>query len=122
MLLTPEVVDQFYKLGIGLGIAFASPLVAYPMGFMWNKITGTWQIRKIRGGWTIFCLVMPFICLGMMEKKMAEDNYYDVRALWAAEPILLIVVLTIVVLILFALIIAISRVWNQYVRDPDERV
>ncbi len=122
MSLTPEVEDQFYKLGTGLGIAFVFPLVAYAMCFLWNKTLGTWQVRKIRGSWTIFCLVMPIVCLGMMAKKMGDDNYYDLRALWAAEPILLVIVLTIVVLFLLALIIAISRVWNQYVRDPTESV
>ena len=63
----------------------------------WSKLIDGWRDTKCRKWWKTFCLLMPFlltitnlIFFGMMVRRMAEDNFVGLRAVWSSEPIQLI--------------------------------
>jgi hypothetical protein len=55
---------------------------------------------------------MPFIAFGMMVRRMAEDNFVGLRAVWSSEPIQLITVAAFAMLLSTALIFAVLRLWR----------
>ena len=77
----------------------------------WSKIGGRCD-TKFRKWWTTFCLLMPFIAFGMMVRRMTEDNFVGLRAVWSSEPIQLISVLAFTMLLSATLIFAVLRLWR----------
>lgn len=104
--------EHLYNLIFGLAVAFVVPAVCFLLGMFWSKLIGGWRDTKSRKWWTTFCLLMPFIAFGMMVRRMAEDNFVGLRAVWSSEPIQLITVTAFAMLLSTALIVAVLRLWR----------
>ena len=96
----------------GVAAAFVVPAVTFILGVTWSRLVGGWKDRKFRRWWTIFCLAMPFIALGMMGKRMAEDNFQGIRAVWSTEPLHVVVIAGVVIGLSITVAIALVRVWR----------
>jgi len=100
------------KLTFGVAFAFLFAVVVFGVGVFWNKLTGGWQNKKLRNGWITFCLVLPFIALGMMWFRMSEDRFYEIRTVWDSSPFLLIVFGAVVLLLGSILLFSLVRLWR----------
>jgi hypothetical protein len=102
---------HLHNLIFGLAAAFVLPLVGFAVGMVFSKVIGGWQDSNIRRWWTTFCLVMPFVFLGMMTKRMAEDGFEGLRASWSADPLILFLIIAVAALLSASVVIAIVRLW-----------
>src|SRR4030095_6720289 len=104
-----EMTENTYKLIFGVAFAFLFPLVVFGVGLFWNKLTGGWHKKKLRNSWITFCLILPFISLGMMSFRMSEDRFYRIRAVWDSSPYFLIVLSVVVLLSTSSLLFSLVR-------------
>jgi hypothetical protein len=100
------------SLAFGLMVALVFPIIVYGIGVLWSKLIGGWRNPNIQRWWTTFCLAMPFVFLGMMATRMAEDNFDSLRVLWGDDRPILIAAIAIVALAVVVLVLAIKRVWR----------
>jgi|ERR1700680_974761 len=104
--------EHLHNLIFGFAAAFVLPAVAFALGMAWSKLIGGWQDSKFRTWWTTFCLSMPFVFLGMMTKRMAEDGFDGLRASWSAEPLTLLLIIGVATLLSAGALIAMVRLWR----------
>jgi hypothetical protein len=105
--------DHLYNLIFGLAVAFVVPAICFLLGMFWSKLIGGWGDTKFRKWWTTFCLLMPFIFFGIVVRRMAEDNFVGLRAVWSSEPIQLITVTAFAILLSTTFIFAVLRLWRM---------
>ena len=107
-----EMTENTYKLIFGVAFAFLFPAVVFGVGLLWNKLTGGWQNKKLRNGWITFCLILPFIALGMMCHRMSEDGFYRIRTAWDSNPLFLMILSAVVLLLALALLFSLMKLWR----------
>jgi len=105
--------EHLHNLIFGLATAFVLPIVGFVLGMIFSRILGGWRVAKIRRWWTIFCLSMPFVFLGMMITRMAEDHFEGIRSSWSAEPKLLLIIIAFGVLLSTTTMLALLRAWHR---------
>lgn len=105
--------DHLNNLIFGLAVAFALPAACFVLGMMWSKAIGGWGDLKFKRWWATFCLALPFLFLGMMTKRIAEDNFQTLREVWAAEPLQLVTLSVLAIVLSIVAIVGIMRVWHS---------
>lgn len=109
--------EHLQNLIFGISVSFIVPVVTFALGMAWSKLIGGWQDLKFRKWWTTFCLLIPLAGFGMMTKRMAQDNFEGLRAMWSAEPFHLVIITVVVVLLSMIVVVALFRLW----RTPHSR-
>jgi len=104
--------DHLHNLIFGLAAAFVLPVIGFAVGVVFSKVIGGWRDSRIRRWWTTFCLAMPFVFLGMMTKRMAEDHFEGLRASWSVEPFVLVLIIGLAALLSAVVVVAMIRLWR----------
>jgi hypothetical protein len=104
--------EHLHNLTFGLAVAFILPAIGFAVGVVFSKFIGGWRDFNIRRWWTTFCLLLPFVFLGMMINRMAEDHFEGLRASWAIEPYMLVLMIVLTVLLGGAAVVTMIRLWR----------
>ena len=105
--------EHVNNLVFGLATAFLLPGICFLLGMAWSKAIGGWRDLKFRRWWTTFCLILPFVFMGMMTKRMAEDGFEGLREVWTTDPFQFMAVSVLALALSIVAVGVIIRVWHS---------